>query len=230
MISGIYLLRFSKDLVYIGQSKDIFRRYSAHCNKLTKSTHVNSKMQSAYNEYGIPSLEILIECPPPELDVNEIEAIEIYDSIASGLNIAPAAGFFPEAIGELNSNSKYSNERIIHIAEYLADNLNQPLKISAKLLYVHYSTVKNISNGTSHKWLAEKIPEKYRILTSYKGKRSINTSEAKGIEYAVISPQGEIYKVTNISNFAKEHGLNAGALGQVLRGRTYQHKGWISAY
>ena len=34
------------------------------------------------------------------------------------------------------------------------------------------------------------------------------------------------FVVDNISKFAKEHSLNAGALGEVLRGLSSQHKGW----
>jgi predicted GIY-YIG superfamily endonuclease len=228
MISGIYLLRFNSDLVYIGQSKDIHRRFTTHCNKLTKGTHVNSKMLIAYTHYGLPKLEILLECPSRELDINEKEAIEIYDSINNGLNIAPAAGDFPVLLGETNGFSKYKDADIMLAIEYLANNLDQPLKISAKKLNIDYSTIKNIANGTTHKWLADKISDTYTKVINYKGKRIINTSANKGIKYITVSPNGEHYHVDSITGFARQHDLNAGALGEVLRGKTRQHKGWTS--
>ena len=227
MISGIYLLRFSNTSVYVGQSKDIHRRFTSHCNRLIKGTHVNSKVSVAYSKYGLPKLEIIIECAPHELDVNEKEAIEIYDSINNGLNIAPAAGAFPILLGESNPFSKHKDADIVLAMEYLYDNLEQPLKISAKLLGIDYSTIKNISNGTSHKWLIDIVPEKYVKILSYKGKRTINSSANKGLKYNITSPIGETHIVTNIAEFARQHNLNAGALGEVLRGNTRHHKGWI---
>jgi predicted GIY-YIG superfamily endonuclease len=227
MVSGIYLLRFSNNSVYIGQSKDINRRFTSHCNKLTKGTHVNSKMSVAYSKYGLPKLEIIIECAHTELNTNEKEAIEIYDSINNGLNISPAAGAFPVYLGESNGFSKYKDADIILVMEYLYNNLEQPLKISAKLLEMDYSTIKNIANGTSHKWLVDIMPEKYTKVISYKGKRTINSSVNKGLNYSITSPTGETYTVTNIAEFARQHSLNAGALGEVLRGNTRHHKGWI---
>lgn len=228
MISGIYLLRFSNNAIYIGQSKDIYRRFTTHCNKLNKGTHANSKVSSTYAKYGLPSLEILTECSDKELDAYEAEAIEIFNSIDNGLNIAPAAGAFPLLLGETNGFSKYSDADIILAAEYLSDNLDQPLKISSTILGIPYSTVKNIANGTSHKWLSNKIPEKYSKLLAYKGKRTINSCTNKGLIYKIVSPDNITYNVTNISQFAKEHNLNAGALGEVLRGNVRQHKGWTS--
>lgn len=228
MISGIYLLRFSNNSVYIGQSKDIHRRFTTHCNKLSKGTHVNSKLSSTYTNYGLPSMEVLLECCNNDLDLYEKEAIEIFNSIDNGLNIAPAAGAFPILPGETNGFSKYSDADIILAAEYLSDNLDQPLKISSNILGIPYSTIKNIANGTSHKWLSNKLPEKYTKLLAYKGKRTINSSTSKGLIYKIVSPDNITYTVTNISEFARQYNLNAGALGEVLRGNVRQHKGWTS--
>jgi GIY-YIG catalytic domain len=226
MLTGIYLLRFSDGSSYIGQSTDIQGRYRGHCNKLSKGTHVNSKMSVAYTKFGIPTLEILVECGKHELDVNEIAAIEIFDTINNGLNIAPGAGDFPILNGESNGFSKNKDSDIILIVEYLVANLDQPLKVSASILGIHYSTVKNIANGTSHRWLIDKIPEIYTKLISHKGKRIINTSKGKGLNYYINSPDNITFIIASISEFAKEHSLNAGALGEVLRGSASQHKGW----
>lgn len=226
MISGIYLLRFTTDLVYVGQSRDINRRFSGHCLKLKTGTHSNFKMQAAYTEYGLPKLEVILECPEYELDANEIQAIEIYDSINNGLNIAEGGGVFPILEGEKNAFSKYSDADILLLAEYLYNNLNMPLKVVSNNLNIHYSTVKNVSNGTSHKWLINIIPDKYKTIVANKGKRAINTSGNKNIIYQLQAPTGEIYPVNNIAAFARQYHLNAGALGEVLRGNTVQHKGW----
>ena len=228
MVSGIYLLRFNTNIVYVGQSRDIDRRFSVHCLKLRTGTHTNYKMAAAYTNYGLPALEVILECPEYELDINEIQAIEIYDSINNGLNIAPGGGDFPILEGEKNAFSKYSDADILLLAEYIYDNLSLPLKVVSNNLNIHYSTVKNVSNGTSHKWLVNIIPDKYKAIISNKGKRAINTSANRNVNYRVQSPTGEIYSVNNITAFARQYSLNAGALGEVLRGNTAQHKGWTN--
>jgi len=229
MICGIYLLKFLNGSVYVGQSKDINRRFTTHCNKLAKGTHVNTKMLSVYARYGKPTLEIILECAAQDLNAAEKEAVTIYDSINNGLNIAPAAGEFPVLLGESNGFSKYKDDDIVLAIEYLSDNLEQPLKVSAHILGIDYSTIKNIANGTSHKWLSDKIPEKYAKVLAHKGKRTINTSANKGMCYYVQEPNGNIHSITNIAEFARQHSLNAGALGEVLRGNTRQHKGWTKS-
>lgn len=227
MITGIYLLKFG-NLIYVGQSKDIHRRFTTHINKLLKGTHVNWKMQAAYEKYGLPTLEIILECSKEELDSAEKEAIDIYNSINTGLNISPAGGAFPVLVGQSNGFAKYSNDTIISAIRYIATNLDKPLKIVAKELNINYSTIKNISNGTSHLWLSEAVPDEYTRVLSHKGKRIINSSINKGKNYVIISPSGEQYSVNNISVFCAQHGLNAGALGEVLRGNARQHKGWTT--
>lgn len=229
MTTGIYLLKFMDGSVYVGQSKNIERRYLQHINKLKNNSHVNIKLTKKYLELGIPKLEILLECSELELDKNETEAIEIYDSLNNGLNMSPAAGQFPVLLGEKNPFSKYKDDDLILIVEYLVANINTPLKILASNLGIHYSTIKNIANGSSHAWLAEKIPELYATLISHKGKRAINTIGGRGKTYMVKDPNGRVYSVSSIAEFSRNHDLNAGAFGQVLRGQTKQHKGWTLA-
>lgn len=227
MLSGIYLLRFSDDSFYIGQSNDIYRRYRTHCTRLKNGTHVNSKMLTVYSATSkLPTLHILCECQESDLDKYEIEAFEIFNPCLLGLNITPPAGEFPNLLGEDNGFAKYSNECIINLVHFLLRYKDKPLKVLAKEYGIHYSTVKNIANGTSHTWLKTVIPKEYNELLSMKGTRLVNTSISKGKSYIAISPDGIEYIVTNISAFAKEHNLNRGALGQVLNKKATHHKNW----
>lgn len=55
MTIGIYALYWEEqDLVYVGQSQDIARRFTEHKRKLKNTSHTNYKVQAAYNLYGIP--------------------------------------------------------------------------------------------------------------------------------------------------------------------------------
>lgn len=223
---GIYLLRFSDRSFYIGQSRSIERRYTTHCNRLKNKTHPNWKMQEVYDRLGKPNLEILCECDVDKLDQLEIEAFEIFDPCTLGLNISPPAGEFPISNGENNGFARYSNEYIINWVKYALLHKNLALKLAAGMYGIHYSTAKNISNGTSHRWLKDIIPNEYLELLSLADKREVNSSGSRGVIYTVISPSNEEHTVTNICKFAREHNLNAGALGEVLRKKAIQHKGW----
>jgi hypothetical protein len=43
------------------------------------------------------------------------------------------------------------------------------------------------------------------------------------------SPDGEVFEVTNVLKFCKEHGLHNGAMGYVSKEMAYHHKGWTKA-
>lgn len=73
-ITGIYKIEIN-DKVYIGQSKDIHRRWKHHRNLLKRIAHDNPHMQNLFNKYGESSLKfsILEEC----LNLSEREAFWI---------------------------------------------------------------------------------------------------------------------------------------------------------
>ncbi len=227
MTIGIYSLSFTgTNKIYVGQSINIERRYKQHINDLNLGT-ASPKLLEAYKLYDIPAYTILLECSKEELNVNEIEAIEVFNSIAEGLNTQPGGGAWPILSGESNPNSIHKNSDIVYVFLHLVNNIDKPIKVLAKELNIHVSTVKNIANGQGYKWLKDIYPNEYKILEGIKGNRPINSLKYSGKPCpTTISPEGVEYVVENISRFAKEHGLNAGAFGEVLRGKAAHHKGW----
>lgn len=69
-ICGIYSLKFRDSSQYIGKSTDILTRYSSHCSLLKSIKHTD-KLQTAYNTYGLPKLQILQTCHKDWLDYLE---------------------------------------------------------------------------------------------------------------------------------------------------------------
>lgn len=47
-----------------------------------------------------------------------------------------------------------------------------------------------------------------------------------GKVYKILSPTGEVFEVTNVSEFSRNHGLNNSSLSKVLRGEGTHHKGY----
>lgn len=54
-------------------------------------------------------------------------------------------------------------------------------------------------------------------------------SEKNSKKYKLISPEGMIIEIKNLTQFAKENNLNIGCLQHVVAGRNKSHKGWTNA-
>jgi hypothetical protein len=174
MTCGVYLLKFKgTDRVYIGQALDIEKRKISH-NKLFRKGAHTKKLQKAYDEFGFPDQEVVMECLPKELDEVENEAIQIWDSVNNGLNTLERAGDSPKysAKGEEHWRAKYSNQQIQEVFLQIIENKFSLKEISVNI-DVGYTTVRTIANGTKHTWLKEVFPEKYAEMLNAKNNRKV---------------------------------------------------------
>lgn len=86
---------------------------------LLAGKHHSYKLQEAYDvKQQLPSMEILEECEPSELNDLEIFYIKEFDSVSLGYNIL-SGGNIP--IGYASSRSLYSAEELIDIFMLLSD-------------------------------------------------------------------------------------------------------------
>lgn len=82
---------------------------------------------------------------------------------------------------------------------------------------------------------SEKRKEWFKNNESYlKGKPCLEStkkalSEKNSKEYKLISPEGKIVEIKNLTKFAKENNLSVGCLQHVVSGRNKSHKGWENA-
>lgn len=229
----IYLLRFTgTNKVYIGQTTDPTKRKAQHIALLNKGIHTK-KLQDAYNTYGEPEFIKLIEASSyTELCSLEEEAIKVWDSFNNGFNTKHyVAGREFNSCGELNGNSKYSNEEIIQVFLYLVNNKDIPITKVSEVFCMPLICVYEITEGKKHVWLKEIYPEEYALLMSYKGTRKkFITLEQKGIVHRLISPDGIEYTIKDsVRAFCREHSLNNTSIGNVINGKAKQHKGWVKA-
>lgn len=227
MTCGIYILRFEgTSKVYIGQSIVIESRFTNHLNNLAKDNgKANRKMQNAYLKYGIPILDIACECLSSELDTEEQNCFELFDSINNGFNVADKSFEHGKAYpSDTNGRSKYSEDTYINIFKEIVSS-NIPLKDIASNLGVHINTVYQIANGSSlRSTLEPKFPEEYKILLNKVGKRrGVNLIK----QVQLLSPNNITYKLNcSIKEFAIIHSLNRAHLGGVINGKNKSHKGW----
>ena len=88
--TGIYkITNIHNDLCYIGQAVDIYKRWNDHCKAgLGIDTPVGNKLYKAMKADGLENFtfELLVECPPEELNEKEKYFIELYQSDLYGYN------------------------------------------------------------------------------------------------------------------------------------------------
>lgn len=226
MTCGIYILKFSNTAgVYIGQSIDIEDRFIKHKSAFSRKV-APPKLQKAFDTYGMPTLNILAECSISDLNLTEREAIEIYDSVNTGFNTLREAGN-PVLYGDKTGNAKYSNEQYLSVLRLLVQNnpsLNK--RQIEEVTGVSIYSIRHIAALESHTWMKEVEPELYSKLESLKNDNPYYT----GTQYPKIkSPDGTIYNVVHVTNFAKQHGLLQPKLTEVLKGTRNHHKGWVLA-
>lgn len=82
-ISGIYLIKSKckPKRIYIGSSKNIFRRWANHLSQLRHNAHYNKELQKHFNKYSESDLEftIIIGCEKKELKIKEQFFIDCFD-------------------------------------------------------------------------------------------------------------------------------------------------------
>lgn len=222
MTIGIYALYWEEqDLVYIGQSQNIEARFKEHLNKMGKGTHTNYKVQNSYNLYGKPELVILEEAIIDKLNDLEILWTKEFDSINNGLNIIEAG----QVGWGVNSNaSKYTKWQVLKVFSLLTSGKFISAKVIATRIKVKLNLVSSIGSGESHKWLADTYPERYSLLLTRRAESLVCTANKEVM--LILDPAGIVHEVTNISQFARQHGLDAINLTRVLRGTRKTHKKW----
>lgn len=156
IICGIYKIEnLINHQVYIGQSINIFKRFSNH-----KATAFN-KNKEAYNyplyidirKYGIEnfSFEILEECAQEVLNEREIYYVSKYNSYYNGYNQSKGGNTSPEQF------VKFSKEEIDEIISVIK-NSNQSFKEIAQNYHLDLSMVYYINRGDCHRKENEKYP------------------------------------------------------------------------
>jgi hypothetical protein len=225
LTTGIYILKFpNTDKVYIGLSLHIENRYKQHLYSLGKR-EASSKLQQAFDTYGPPAVETLLECFPDELEEAEKEAIFIYNSIENGFNTLDSSNA-PILYGETNGNAKYSNEKYYEVLKLLAEP-GYSVKQIAKITEVSEYVIAHISALEAHQWLEELYPEEYSKVRHIKYNGGRKSAFMQGIKYPpIVDPYGIEHRVLHCTNFALEHGLSQPKLSEVLNGKRNSHKGW----
>lgn len=160
VICGIYKIEnLVNGKVYIGQSIDIYSRFTTHRNSLNRGDSNCTCLQRAWNKYGESSFEFSVVelCEEHLLDKKEREYICLYDACNSGYNIEDGG----------NANKHLSNKtkeklRNAHLGKCLPDEVKQKMSNSRK-------GDKNPMYGKNHtEESKQKISQKNKGKTGHK--------------------------------------------------------------
>jgi hypothetical protein len=228
MTIGIYKLNFDGcSKVYIGSSQQIEERFRQHIRSLKNNT-ANNKMLEAYKEYGLPTLEIIYECSIIELEEAENYFISEYFADTLGLNINKYNKQAPVMAGENNGFSKYKLEDYFCVLYYLGFH-GYSNKYISEITGVSSKVISHISLEEAHTYLKDMFPKLYLKMqeNTLKGRRS---ASSLGIKYPKIKcPNGIIYEIEHVTNFARTHNLLQPKLHEVLTGSRNSTRGWSLA-
>jgi hypothetical protein len=226
MVTGIYALYWEKpDLIYIGQSINVYSRFNTHLYKLKTNTHSNYKVQNTYNIYGAPEFILLEKTELIELDHKEEVWTAEFDSLtsSSGLNIiepGKSCGW-----GTNSSSSKYTKRQILSIFSLLYKGKITNAEI-AKRLKVNIQVVGSISQGFTHTWLSGSYPKQYSLMKSINRYVLSTSTKYRG---TLVDSNNITYDVYNITEFCRIHTNNASdqsGISNVLNGKQRSCKGF----
>lgn len=136
--------------------------------------------------------------------------------------------------GQFKGASKHQDADIIMLMRILISCPDISYKEIAEFTGITMNTIQALAKGTSYSWVQNFYPQEYSELISLKGSRSRHLAsgtkisvDSLGIKYPdIVSPEGLIYHVSNISAFAREHDLDKSTLHKLLNRKERQHKGW----
>jgi group I intron endonuclease len=229
MTIGIYFIEVN-DLYYIGQSIDIERRLTTHTRLLDTNKHYNSKLQNAFNKYGIGQKDILQICASNELDSLEEYFIKEFDSVNSGYNIL-VGGSTIVGRGCDHPKSKYTKEQMVSCLIALSDYTKRLAEISDEV-GISVVNIAHITAGETHLWLREEYPKEYNDMLQARELRRVNSAKNKDyfnkVEQFKVKNinTNEILEVSNIREFSRKYKVDPGDMSRLRRGIAKRTGSW----
>lgn len=222
MASGNYQSQTFKNPIYIGGSSNLQRRIEQeHISRLQRNKHENFPFQFGWNKHAENEgfiwllLESCDNCEPEKTLETEQKYLDLYRPFADefgGFNICHfvnigALGTKQNEETRLRrSQAQKGKEMLPHVKEKLLQaNLGRKFTEEHK---------RKISQGNTGKHSQK--PEKFIS----------DLVERSSKFYRLISPDGKVFEIKNLSKFARENNLGKANICAVANGKLPHHKGW----
>lgn len=238
--SGIYRVYTTfNNACYIGQAKDIYRRFNSHHihdYKNENNSCYNTKFYSALRKYGLDAfeIEILELCPIEELDKKEIFYINKYDSFHHGYNSTLGGQNWSENIhseeieqkkketrelnqslkGENHPRAKLTNEEVLSIRQrYIDGEPSAQIYQDYKDRYSSFNTFKRIILGYTYKSIGN-IPNSEQVRHTNAKLTDIQVKEIR-----------QKYQKGKISQekLGEEYGVSGTTISRIVKKEIYKN-------
>lgn len=225
-IAGIYQIRcLATDKVYVGSAVNLYQRYHQHWSDLRLNRHRNPYLQRAWNKYG-----------------GEAFAFDVLEHVEVKTHLLQREQWY------LDERQAYDRNRGFNINRNATSRLGMKVdpavvrriadKIRGRTLSPeHRERIRQGNLGKTVTW-GDKIAEAKRGKPRDEATRAKLSAANSGKkhppeyyrnhvrEYIVTDPDGNEYRVINLSAFEREHGFVEDALRRVATGKRKQCRGW----
>lgn len=218
--------------IYIGSTSCFKKRHYQHSKALSENTHSNKHLQNSYNLYGHESFvfEVIekITVSPGEEEkfmIAEQKLIDLHwDGGIACYNINKQARIKFNRSCKSRTLSPEHKAKISasNSGKTLTDEHRQKIRDNAKTNPNYGLRGKHHSKATKKKISQGRLGKKHW----HYGKK-FKHNQHKIYQTELLAPDGTIYtEITNISDFAEEHGLSVTGLKFLIKKERRFHKGW----
>lgn len=173
MFTGIYKITSPSGRIYIGQSKNIYKRWNSYYN--LKDIDKQIKLHNSFKKYGVKNhkFEIICTCDFEHLNIKERYYQDFYDVIGpKGLNCLLTKTNEKPRVSSMETRQKISNSlRGRVVTEQMKEKLREKRK-----LYICTSETKE-KLRISH--LGYIMPEEQKRKISESNKNKVRSEESK---------------------------------------------------
>lgn len=231
---GVYQIRnIINDKVYVGSSKDIYKRKKQHFSSLIQNKHENNKLQKSFNKYGLKNFKF--EVLETLSDIKELINTEQYwidklNSVKNGYNIQPFAGCIKitedikqrmiENHADFSGNKNPSSKSVVRLEDGVIYSTmkeaceNNNIKHISSLCLACYS--KNHIAGKYH-WLTL---EDYKKTTKDNISKIIN-KPCKNSKKVICNETGIVYNSIKEAN--RKTGIGVNIIAQYIKNTRPKH-------
>lgn len=198
--AGVYMvLNILTGDRYVGSSPRLVRyRWTEHRCKLRKGTHQSPPIQEAWNTYGEDAFRFIL------LEAIENDSEKCIEREQHWMNHFKSQGL-----------------TLYNVMPYAGTNRGYK--------HTEKTRAKMSHSFKGRRWTQEQRDRYKKQRANYRPEKSIAAAKARaelGEWPPLLAPSGNVVRITNISEFCRQHGLDPSHLVKVLHGKRRIHKGY----
>lgn len=238
--SGIYMVvNLINDKKYIGQSKNIKKRFQSHHlvdYKNENNCNYNTKFYQAIRKYGIDNFEVIILklCEEKELDDLEIKYIKEFDTFKNGYNSTKGGQFWSpnihsEETEEKRKQTREKNKSLMSENHLRAKLTNQQVW-DIRQRYIDGESIKEIYNDFKDLYANQQtfkrivLGQTYVTVGNIPTKEQVRHTNAKLTDVQVKEIRNSYKKgVVSYRELGEKYGLSESSIASIIKRETYKN-------